>query len=90
MVPWAYMAGGFQSASTPENPDSLRPVSSAWRAVAASGPRAAHGPPRVPLDAGRFTSLAPDHSAGADHPARRHGGGRDERPRDDLAEPFRN
>jgi hypothetical protein len=22
MVPWAYMTGGFQSASTPENPDS--------------------------------------------------------------------
>jgi hypothetical protein len=39
----ANMTGGFQSASTPENPDSLRPFSEAWRVVAASRrPRAAH------------------------------------------------
>jgi hypothetical protein len=43
MVPRSYMAGGFQSASTPKNPDSLRPgLPPAWRVVAASRPRAAH------------------------------------------------
>jgi hypothetical protein len=48
------MAGGFKSASTPQNPDSLRPFSEAWQVVAANRPRAAQtGPLPRPLARGR-------------------------------------